>query len=560
MMNNEQDKYNDYDTEELYSDGVSRSRRRRAAKLRQANAEEAKSSTRNDNSFSSNDNGTEYDYSKILVESGLIDIINTDDTESNDKYNDTNDSSVQNDSDTDDSVQFVDPVIADGGDDKKGKKKRSPLKTFLFILLSIVGIYIIVVGVFAISTYFNDDPTDDWSIQNNEKPISKITEVFSAKLPEKTQFVIMCTDEDGTRTDTIIVGCYNSVTQGISLLSVPRDTIVSVSAADFQTMREEFPEPGKRTMKINAIHHYSGDEKGPEMLVKYLNEMLGTDIQYYVRVNFDAFHYLIDSIGGIEFDVPQNMDYDDPTQDLAIHLKAGLQTLDGDKAEQLVRYRKDNYGGGYINGDLGRIEMQQNFMKVLIQKLVSVDTIKSNPKAYATAFFKYVKTNAGVTDAIKYASALNKIDASKMETYTLPGDIDYVEGISGYSADMDAVKELCYNIFERSTEDILAEEQSNATADTQETVQDSKSAKIQVLNGGYTNGKASEVQAELQDEGYNVENIGTYNDEKQAETRIYVNKDGLGKDLKQYFKNAEVIIDTTSTKDYDIVVVIGTDE
>lgn len=561
-MNNEQDKYNDYDTDELFSDGISHSRRRRAAKRRQANAADAKGSTNSNtnisSNFDSNDNGTEYDYSKILAESGLIDNIGNADDTADDKYNDVDDNSTD--------VKFVDLVDAseDNGtedNNQNGKKKRSPLKTFLCILLSIVGIYIIVVGVFAISTYFNDDPSDDWSIQSDEKPITnKITDVFSAKLPEKTQFVIMCTDEDGTRTDTIIVGCYNSVTQGISLLSVPRDTIVSVSAADFKTMREEFPEPGKQTMKINAIHHYSGDEKGPEMLVKYLNEMLGTDIEYYVRVNFDAFHYLIDSIGGIEFDVPQDMDYDDPTQDLAIHLKAGLQTLDGDKAEQLVRYRKDNYGGGYINGDLGRIEMQQNFMKVLIQKLVDVDTIKSNPKAYVTAFFKYVKTNAGISDAIKYASALNKIDASKMQTYTLPGDIDYVEGISGYSADMDAVKELCYDIFEKPTDEILADEQNTTNTDTDTAIQDSKSAKIQVLNGGYTNGKASEVQSMLQAEGFSVENIGTYNDEKHPETRIYVNKEGLGKDLTQYFTNAEVILDTTTANDYDIVVVIGTDE
>lgn len=522
-MNNEQDKYNDYDTDETFSSGISHSRRRRAARRKGESVTVKKGSAKP--SF------------KLTKEARPLPAL------------------------TEDGVTALnESVSTENSTDapKKVKKKKTPLQVFLAILISIVGIYIIAIGSFAIYTYLNYDPAD-WSKQT-EKPIDKITEVFSPKLPDRTQFVIMCTDEDGTRTDTIMVGCYNSVTQGISLLSVPRDTIVSVSAANYETMREEFPEPGKRTMKINAIHHYAGDELGPDMLVDELNSLLGTDIQYYVRLNFDAFHYLIDSIGGIEFDVPQDMDYDDPGQDLAIHLKAGKQMLDGDKAEQLVRFRKDNYGGGYANGDLGRIEMQQNFMKVLITKLANVDTIKSNPKAYITTFIKYVKTNAGISDAVKYASALNKIDTSKVETYTLPGYIDYIAGISGYSPDKDELKTLVYDIFEKPIDEIIAEQQGETTTAEQGGISNSKENSIQVLNGGYTNGKAGEIEAKLSADGYNVADIGTYNDEKQPHTRIYANKDGLGADLKDYFVNAELITDSTVTGAYDIVIVIGTDE
>ena len=536
-MNDEQDKYNDYDTDDAFSSGISHSRRRRAARRNASGGSvSVKKGSEKPNPVVKlkMDKAAEAVPLPQLNEDGEI-VPPKDDAQPADG--------------------------GSGGKPPKKPKKKTPLRTFLTVLISIVGIYVIAVGAFAIYTYLNDDPNDNWSIEGDAKPIDKITEVFSAKLPDRTQFVIMCTDEDGTRTDTIMVGCYNSVTQGISLVSVPRDTIVSVSAANYETMREEFPEPGKRTMKINAVHHYAGNDLGPEMLVDELNSLLGTDIQYYVRVNFDAFHYLIDSIGGIEFDVPQDMDYDDPAQDLAIHLKKGLQVLDGDKAEQLVRFRKDNYGGGYFNGDLGRIEMQQNFMKTLIAKVANVDTIKKNPKAYVTAFFKYIKTNAGISDAVKYASALNKIDPTKVETYTLPGNVDYVAGISGYTADKDEVETLIYNIFERPVEEIVAEQNSEATTDSTEgTLADSKSASIQVLNGGYTNGKAGEVEAKLTADGYSVSDIGTYNDEKQAHTRIYVNKDGLGGDLVSYFSNAEVILDSNKTDGYDIVVVVGTDE
>jgi LCP family protein required for cell wall assembly len=542
-MSNEQDKYNDYDVDDAFSGSISHSRRRRAAKR---NGTGGGTPARH---IMAGAQGKEK--VKISMAVGA-------------------DKAVTAQSGVSVPYDKTTEVVAKNvnGSDKPKKKKLSPQLKFLTIVVSIVSVFCIILGGYILYTALDGDPDNNINILNSNifgstDEGEEEKETFSQVIPERTQFVIMCTDEDGTRTDTIMVGCYNSVTQGISLISVPRDTIVSVSAADFKTMREEFPEPGKQIMKINALHHYSGDELGPEMLVKYLNELLGTDIQYYVRVDFDAFHYLVDSIGGIEFDVPINMDYDDPTQDLAIHLKAGLQMLDGDKAEQLVRYRKDNYGGGYINGDLGRIEMQQAFMKVLLTKVASVDTIKKNPTAYVNAMFKYVKTNVSVSDAIKYASALNKLDTSKIETYTLPGDVAAIDGISGYEMYSDETAELVYNIFERSIEEILEDTTEETTAgvgDEDSSVSDSKGASIIVRNGGYTSGKAAQVKATLERDGYTVSEIGDYSGEKRSKTRIYVAEDGLGSDLEGYFVNAETMVDSSKTEGYDIMIVVGTGE
>lgn len=533
-MNNEQDKYNDYDTDEVFANGISHSRRRRAAKR---NAAGDKSKLINEQP------------KRIIMQKSEPVQRNTEEGPDMEKSNAAETASDQ--------IATQDTTVV-----KKHAKTKKPMslkRKFITIILAIVGVYIVAIGAYALTTYLGGNSDGDWSV-TAPKPLEKITEVFSPKLPERTQFVVMCTDEDGTRTDTIMVGCYNSVTEGISLISVPRDTIVSVSAANYEVMRQEFPEPGQRTMKINAVHHYAGDDLGPDMLVDELNSLLGTDIQYYVRVDFDAFHYLIDSIGGVEFDVPQDMDYDDPTQDLSIHLKAGMQLLDGDKAEQLVRFRKDNYGGGYFNGDLGRIEMQQSFMKVLITKLTNVDTIKSNPTAYLTAFFKYIKTNAGISDAVKYVSALDKIDTSKIETYTLPGNIAYTAGISGYLPDEEAVDQLVYDIFERPVSEMLETTTVEGVTEVTTEMADSREASIQVLNGGYTSGKAGKVRDTLTADGYNVSDIGDYTSTRQEGTRIYVSKSGLGTDLISYFKDAEVIVDAASANPYDIVVVIGTGE
>ena len=426
---------------------------------------------------------------------------------------------------------------------KKRKKRMSPAKKFMVIVLSILGVYIVALGIFTLAAYLSDDPDD--------KPMDILTSVIGGKVPERTNFVIMCTDEEGTRTDTIMVGCYNSVTNGIDIMSIPRDTLVSATAANFEIMQERNPGLTDSTMMVNAIHSYAGSEDGPEMLTEELESMLDINIDYYIRVDFDAFHYFIDSIGGVDFDVPRDMKYDDPTQDLHIDLKAGMQHLDGEKAEQLVRFRKDNYGGGYALGDIERIQVQQDFFKALVKKAVSADTIKSSPQAYVTTLFKYVTTNAGVKDAVKYISVIDKLNTDNINSYTLPGTTKNNRWIM----DKEETDAIVYEVFKRPSEEILAEQNSDASETS-----GSKNASIQVLNGGYTNGKAADVQDMLVANGYTVDNIGSYEGEKHEETRIYVNSDGLGEDLVEYFNSAKVIKNSSTTGDYDIVIVVGTGE
>jgi LCP family protein required for cell wall assembly len=430
---------------------------------------------------------------------------------------------------------------------RNGGKRKSPLAKFLTIVLSVVGVYLVALGICAATGIID--------LSSGETPLDALSSAMSGNVPERTNFVIMCTDEDGTRTDTIMVGCYNSTTNGLDIISIPRDTIVSVSAANYEKMQEEYPEPQSMEMQINHVHHFVGDKEGPKVLVDEIERLLDIDIDYYVRVDFEAFHYFVDSIGGIDYDVPRDMDYDDPAQDLSIHLKAGMQRLDGDKAEQLVRWRHDNDGDGYVNGDIGRISTQQDFLKVLIQKAVSTDTITSNPKTYITAFFKYVTTNASVSDALKYASELKELDVSKINTYTLPG-----EARNRYYYDKEETDELVYNIFKRPVSEMTEDTSSIDGSQGGSAAADSRNASIMVLNGGYTTGKAGEVRDTLTDAGYNVEEIGDYDDTRKTQTRIYVNDDGLGEDLIKYFNDAEIIHNKQITGDYDIVIVIGTDE
>ena len=192
----------------------------------------------------------------------------------------------------------------------------------------------------------------------------------------------------GGNTDTLMVMAYDIPNQTLNVMSIPRDTMVNV------------PWDIKR---INSVYNYAPyyDKDGIQFLKEEVSYLIGFQPDYTIVVEWEAVGELVDAIGGVEFDVPIDMNYDDPTQNLHIHLSAGLQDIDGDKAMQLLRWRKnsDAYGnvyGGYPNGDLGRIETQQAFLKAVIEKCLNSISLGTIPKM-AQIFLDNVDTNGSLT-------------------------------------------------------------------------------------------------------------------------------------------------------------------
>ena len=151
-----------------------------------------------------------------------------------------------------------------------------------------------------------------------------------------------------TLTDTIMCIGYNPKEQKAFMISIPRDTFVGKSLYT-----------AKPQDKINSFFN----EKNPQKILDKVNELTGLNIEYYVIVNNKGLINLVDLLGGVEFDVPIDMKYDDVTQDLHINLKAGLQVLDGEKAEQLLRFRHNNNGTSYPteygDNDFGRMKTRK---------------------------------------------------------------------------------------------------------------------------------------------------------------------------------------------------------
>ena len=226
---------------------------------------------------------------------------------------------------------------------------------------------------------------------------------------EMVNALVIGIDKSGLLTDTMMVVNYDPKTSKVNLISIPRDTIIGIRNSKIK-LNSAFAY-GKFDMTLNAIR-----------------ELTGLPIHYYVAVDTNGFKEVIDTLGGVEFDVKQNMYYYDPSQNLKIDLKKGKQLLDGAKSEQLVRFRK------YAMGDLDRTEVQKQFIKALIEQKLNLANVSDIPKMkqiYDT-LAKHVKTNLAFNDAIKYVVSAVKITPEKVSTYILPGQAKNINGLSYY--------------------------------------------------------------------------------------------------------------------------------
>ena len=179
---------------------------------------------------------------------------------------------------------------------------------------------------------------------------------------------------------------YDVPNQKLNVMSIPRDTMVNVSW-DIK--------------KINSVYNYAGGgDEGIDALDKEISQLVGFVPDFQVVVEWDAVGELVDAIGGVWFDVPRNMNYDDPTQDLHIHINKGYQLLDGEAAMGVIRYRHDNdMRYGYADGDLGRIKTQQAFLKAVVEQCLKIEIV-ARLRQLAEVFNKNVTTNLTVQNLL----------------------------------------------------------------------------------------------------------------------------------------------------------------
>lgn len=331
-------------------------------------------------------------------------------------------------------------------------------------------------------------------------------------------------------TDTIMLVSLNSRTRHVGVLSIPRDTRVRI--------------PGRTGFhRVNVAHAVGG----PERTVATVEQLLGVQIDHWIRLDFEGFKKVVDTVGGVELHIDRPMVYTDKAQNLYIDLQPGTQILDGEKALQYVRYRADGLGDVVLADPLtgtyrGRVERQLNFVRALAKRVLQPTMLVRAP-VIVPQLMEAVHTNMPVDKALRLAGSMNQVDLSRMETVVLPGRAQTIGGASYWIPDEAGIKEAVNRV-------LLGRHNM---------------VNVVVLNGNGVSGIAAQVAGQLRSEDLYVSRIGNADRYTYAQTLVIplTGKEDAAASIASVLggrvaSNASVPA-TVDTTDVDVVVIVGKD-
>lgn len=444
---------------------------------------------------------------------------------------------------------------------KEGKKKHRILRGILkFLLIILLMIVLFIGGFVGYSTYKNG-----WGWIGLLKTAvgSEVKDVEELK---ELQLLILGVSEDISTplTDTIIVASYNPITQKAILLSIPRDTFIG----DSKLRADSYD-------KINAVYQ----KDGAEGVMKKVNKLTGLELEKYVVISNNALIELVDEIGGVEFDVPINMDYDSKKQNLHIHLKKGLQKLNGDQAEGLVRFRKNNnyttYSAEYGNDDFGRMRTQREFLKEVARQTLKAKNITKIGNLL-DILKRNVKTNIKEWDQVKeYVPYAIEFDTDNLEMDSIPGDSQRIPAGTGlwfFLADESKTLDLVDELFtkQNAKEQESQSDNTTNTTNTSNTIgtnnettssktTDNSKIKIELLNGSGDKAVLTSATNSLKKQGYNVYKTGTTS---TTHNTTIINRKKVDDSITSKIKSllgTGVISSSNKSSKVDITIIIGKD-
>lgn len=318
------------------------------------------------------------------------------------------------------SGKSVDEIVA--ARNKKGKKKKTG-KVILIILLVLV----LLAGIgYAVLEFVIKPPSTDSGGVSNDPNVKHV----DGRKDGVYTFLVAGTDQISNNTDTIMIGSFDTVNHKLNIVSIPRDTLINIQ---------------HEVKKANSAYHYAAYYKNIEgssyyncdpvqsMRKELVKSMLGFDVDKYVLVNLNAAAEVVDAIGGVEFDLPIDMNYDSKRQDLHIHLNKGKQTLSGDDFVKVMRFRSS-----YAGGDLQRIEMQQKLLSALADQMLTIGNVPNLTKV-AQIVADNMETDMSTENIIYFAKEFLKLSKDDVKFMTLPKlSTGSVFGYSYVFTDIDA--------------------------------------------------------------------------------------------------------------------------
>ena len=224
-------------------------------------------------------------------------------------------------------------------------------------------------------------------------------------------FLISGIDVVGYHNDTNLVGMFDTVAGKLNIVSLPRDMLVNVNL---------------NIKKINQPHAAAknNSQDATQALLDTVADVLGYQVDMYAFVNIEAAADIVDAIGGVNFNIPFDMDWDAPDQDLYIHIKAGPQTLNGENFVNAMRFRMSNDGShSYAGGDIERIEFQQQLLMALAQQLLQIGNVLNIGEIYS-AVMDNTETNVSLGNIAYLLEQFMKLSSDDITFQTIPNRMD----------------------------------------------------------------------------------------------------------------------------------------
>ena len=280
---------------------------------------------------------------------------------------------------------------------------------FFGIALAAVVLFLAAFFALRLMLVFDNDSSAS-AIEKNDLDSESSREI-EGESDLRTNFLVMGKDEASGLYDMIMLVSYNATKKQIGVVQIPRDTYAEFTEGSYK--------------KLNGAVLALGGERE---FCTFLSEALSVNIDHYISLDLYSVGEIVDVLGGVEMDVPFDMNYEDPAQGLSIHLKKGKNILDGDAARKFVRYR-----AGYLEGDLGRMDAQKLFLAALVKKLKS-DLSVFEIGAMVAAVSDNIKMNIPMSSVIPLAKEIMSIPSENVKFVTLAGEsaVAKVSGASYY--------------------------------------------------------------------------------------------------------------------------------
>jgi LCP family protein required for cell wall assembly len=310
------------------------------------------------------------------------------------------------------------------------------IKVFLISLISFS--LVIFTGIFTYAKYLQPQ---EFSVEDSSEEVENISseqnEEFESPLEKamnnSEKLNVLLIGFEGSRSDTLMLASYDKKTKKADIISIPRDTYY---------FREEYSKYSE-FQKINAV--FGTEDEGYEALIEAVEDITGLPIDNYVSINYKGVRAAVDAIGGVEVDVPFHMKYTDMYDDppLIIDIPAGKQIIYGDTAMEFLRFRKGDPGySGYTEGDVGRVETQQAFIKSAIEKSLSLKL-----PAVVSSVYSYIKTDFTLTELLGLSTEAIGFSSDNVTMTILPGDAKTLGVLSFYIPDGEQVTKLVYDLY-----------------------------------------------------------------------------------------------------------------